>query len=119
MPDGAGDFGGTGEAMTPGGSGGCGTGVGAGTGEGMTAGGPGGSGGGDTGKGVGGLLRKLISPALIPLVLMLPVLMLPPVLSRVILPALPVKVEVSRFPAAMSPDATRASSPPFEVMDPA
>jgi hypothetical protein len=47
------------------------------------------------------------------------VLMLPPVLSRVILPALPVKVEVSRFPAAMSPNATRARSPPFEVMEPA
>ena len=58
-------------------SGGCGTGDGVGTGEGMTPGSSGGRRGGDTGKGVGGLLRKPISPALIPLVLMLPELMLP------------------------------------------
>ncbi len=66
-----------GSGMSVGGSGGCGAGDGVGTGEGMTPGSCGGCGGGDTGKGVGGLLMKLISPALIPLVLMLPELMLP------------------------------------------
>jgi hypothetical protein len=89
---------GTGESMSGGGSGGSGAGVGDGTGEGMSPGGSGGSvggmvgvgvfdgtgegmtgggGGGNSSEGFGGLLRKLISPALIPLVLMLPVLILP------------------------------------------
>ena len=66
--------------MIAGGSGGCagdaagdGRGMFDGTGEGMTGGGR----GGNSSQGFGGLLRKLISPALIPLVLMLPVLILP------------------------------------------
>jgi hypothetical protein len=67
--------------MIAGGSGGDGTGVLDGTGEGVAGGCGGGMiggcGGANSSEGFGGLLRKLISPALIPLVLMLPVLILP------------------------------------------
>jgi hypothetical protein len=54
--------------MSGGGSGGS---------DGAAAGDAGCGGGGNSPQGFGGLLRKLISPALIPLVLMLPVLILP------------------------------------------
>ncbi len=70
-----GGSGGAGESMSGGGSGGS---VGGMVGVGMTAGGFGGSAGPNSSEGFGGLLRKLISPALVPLVLMLPVLILPP-----------------------------------------